>query len=111
MFDYWKPLLTDHFIRSIKATGGVLVNLASDEMRGLFDWRRVESEVRVVSPEFSVFRQGRLKTVVVYAKMCRGAMTRFILKNRITDPGELKNFNFEGFRYDVQSGGYVLQGE
>jgi cytoplasmic iron level regulating protein YaaA (DUF328/UPF0246 family) len=43
--------------------------------------------------------------------MCRGAMTRYILKNRITDPEELKDFEFEGFRYDVQSGGYVLLGE
>jgi cytoplasmic iron level regulating protein YaaA (DUF328/UPF0246 family) len=111
MFDYWKPLLTDHFIGRIKAAGGVLVNLASDEMRGLFDWRRVEREVKIFTPQFYVLKEGNLKVVVVYAKMCRGAMTRYILKNRITDPEELKDFEFEGFRYDVQSGGYVLLGE
>ena len=42
MFDYWKPLLTDYFIEEIKNCGGVLINLASAEMKDLFDWKRVE---------------------------------------------------------------------
>ena len=45
MFDYWKPLLTDYFIEEIKNCGGVLINLASAEMKDLFDWKRVEQEV------------------------------------------------------------------
>ena len=72
MFDYWKPLLTDCFIEEIKKRGGILVNLASGEMKDLFDWKRVESEVRVVTPDFQVWKGGKLKTVVIYAKMCRG---------------------------------------
>ena len=69
---YWKPLLTDYFIEEIKKRGGILVNLASGEMKDLFDWKRVESEVRVVTPDFQVWKGGKLKTVVIYAKMCRG---------------------------------------
>lgn len=37
--------------------------------------------------------KGKLTTVVVYAKMCRGELTRFIIKNRIENPGDLKGFN------------------
>ena len=33
MFDYWKPILTDTFIKEIKARGGILINLASGEMK------------------------------------------------------------------------------
>ena len=98
MFDYWKPLLTDVLIDSVKADGGVLVDLASSEMRRLFDWRRVAREVTVVRPEFFVHRSGRLKTVVVYAKMCRGAMTRYAIVNRMGSPEALRCFEFEGFR-------------
>lgn len=36
MFDYWKPLLTDCFIEEIKKRGGILVNLASGEMKDLW---------------------------------------------------------------------------
>lgn len=97
MFDYWKPLLTDYFIEEIKSQGGVLVNLASGEMKDLFDWKRVEAEVRIITPEFQVWKGGQLKTIVIYAKMCRGEMVRYIIKNRIEHPEALKAFTWEGF--------------
>ena len=37
---------------------------------------------------------------MVYTKMCRGEMTRHILKNRIADPATLRSFEWEGFRLD-----------
>lgn len=100
MFDYWKPLLTDYFIDAVKREGGILVNLASAEMKDLFDWKRVEDEVTVVTPEFQVWKGDQLKTVVMYAKMCRGEMTRFILKNRLEEPSDLRLFRWEGFTFD-----------
>lgn len=102
VFDYWKPLLTDLFISEIKRSGGVLVNLASGEMKDLFDWKRVCQEVRVITPEFYALKNGKLVVVTVYAKMCRGEMTRFIMKNRIESPDELKQFEWEGFAYDEE---------
>lgn len=98
-FDYWKPRLTDYFIEAIREQGGILINLASGEMKDLFDWEKVNREVQVITPEFHTWKNGKLATVVVYAKMCRGEMTRFILKNRIEQPEELKNFEWEGFRF------------
>lgn len=100
MFAYWQSRLTDEFIHDIKQAGGILCNLASDEMKGLFDWKRVEREVRVVTPEFHVWKNGKLATIVVYTKMSRGEMTRFILKNKIENPDELKGFSWEGFEFD-----------
>lgn len=99
MFDFWRPRLTDILIERIKSDDGILVNLASDEMRSLFDWKRIKKEVEIITPTFKVDKNGRLRTIVVYAKMCRGAMTRFIIKNRITNPEGLNHFNFEGFEY------------
>lgn len=102
MFDYWKPLLTDYFIEQIKNQGGVLVNLASGEMKDLFDWKRVEAEVHVITPEFQVWKGGQLKTIVIYAKMCRGEMARYIIKNRIENPEGLKTFAWEGFAFNEE---------
>ncbi len=103
MFDYWKPILTDYFIAEIKRQGGILVNLASGEMQNLFDWKRVEQEVRVITPEFQVWKGGELKTIVIYTKMNRGEMVRFIIKNRIENPEDLKSFVWEGFEFDEKS--------
>ena len=102
MFNFWKPILTDFFIDAIKRQGGILVNLASEEMKNLFDWKKVCSEVRVVTPEFYTIKNGKLAAVTVYAKMCRGEMTRFILKNRIEQPEALKVFEWEGFVFDEE---------
>ena len=101
MFTYWKPILTDFFIQSIKKQGGILINLASEEMKNLFDWKKVCKEVRVITPEFYTIKNGKLTAVTVYAKMCRGEMTRFIIKNRMDHPDDLKGFEWEGFIYDA----------
>lgn len=102
MFDFWKPKLTDVLIGDVKAAGGVLCNLASDEMRQLFDWKRVAASVRIVTPVFKVWKEDKPRTVVVYSKMMRGEMTRFILKNKLADPDELIRFESpEGFAYDA----------
>lgn len=101
LFEWWRERLTDCLIGRVRADDGVLVHLASAEMKRLFDWRRVCREVRVVAPEFHVREGGRLKNVTVYAKMCRGEMTRSILRGRISAPEALKEFAWEGFRYDA----------
>lgn len=91
-FDYWQPLLTDHLIRAVKADDGILVNLASAEMKRLFDWRRVCREVQVITPEFKVMQEGKWRTVVIYTKMCRGQMTRFLLQRHPVTTDELQDF-------------------
>lgn len=102
LFDFWRDRLTDLLIESVQSDDGVLVNLASDEMKRLFDWRRVCREVRVVTPAFRLRDGERLRTVVVYTKMCRGAMTRYLLRRRIGDPEALHDFEWEGFRFDAE---------
>lgn len=102
MFDFWKERLTDMFIEEIKNDGGVLINLASNEMKELFDWSRVMREVKIITPEFQIMKKGKLKTIVVYAKMCRGEMVRYIIKNRIESPMLLQDFNWEGFTFNIQ---------
>ena len=100
MFDFWKQYLTDTFIHDIQEQGGVLCNVASDEMRSLFDWKRVEDSCRIITPEFKVYKKGKPATVVVYTKMCRGEMTRYLLKNRVESVEEIKEFEWEGFSFD-----------
>lgn len=91
-FDYWKPLLTDHLIQAVQADDGILVNLASSEMKRLFDWKRVCREVQVVTPEFKVMQEGQWRTIVVYAKMLRGQMTRFLMEHQPADLTALQTF-------------------
>ena len=68
-------------------------------MQHLFDWKKVLKEVVVIQPQFLVMKIGKLKFVTVYAKSCRGAMTRFIIKNRLGAPNDLTKFEYEGFEF------------
>lgn len=107
-FSYWKAHLTDVLIEAVRQNGGVLMNLASGEMKDLFDWKRVCREVEVLSPEFYEDKDGRLKNIVVYTKIARGLMTRYILKNRVEDAATLRDFSDGGYRFapDTDSGVY-----
>ena len=104
MFKHWKPMLTDLLIDSVKADDGILVHLATEEMQHLFDWKKVLKEVVIIQPQFLVMKNGKLKSVTVYAKSCRGAMTRFIIKNRLVTPNDLSKFEYEGFEFKPDYG-------
>lgn len=100
LFDYWRECLTEAFLDRIRNDDGVLLNLASGEMKRLFDWPRIRREVRIITPEFRIREGDRLRTVVVYTKMCRGEMARYALRRRISDPELLKGFAWEGFAWN-----------
>ncbi len=99
MYQYWQNIQTDTLISDILEDDGILFNLASLDVQPSFYWKNVEKEVRVITPEFKVLKDGKTKTVVIYAKMARGEMCRHIIKNKITNPEELKTFQWEGFSY------------
>lgn len=99
LFAFWRDRLTDELIRSVQADDGVLLHLATEEMEHLFDWRRVEREVRVVQPLFYADQGDRLRAVSVHAKSCRGAMAREAIVSRAEDVRALTAFSCLGYAY------------
>ncbi|MGN1375415.1 MAG: YaaA family protein [Prevotella sp.] len=101
---YWRDTLTDLLIDSVKNDDGHIIHLSTAEYEQLFDWKRVNREVRIIHPMFYVRKNGYLKIQTVWAKTCRGAMTRFIMTNHIKTTDRLKEFSYEGFEYDPRLG-------
>ena len=109
VFDFWRDRLTKPFIEAIRAAGGTLLYLASDEMRGLFHWEEVERSVEVITPTFLTRqRDGSLRQTVIYTKMARGEMAREVLRQRITQPKELHRLTPAGFLYTGEGWDYIL---
>ena len=109
VFDFWRDRLTKPFIEAIQATGGKLLYLASDEMRGLFHWEEVERSVEVITPTFLTRqRDGSLRQTVIYTKMARGGMACEVLRLRITQPEELQRLTPAGFLYTGEGWDYIL---
>ena len=103
LFDYWRDHLTPYLIEEVQRAGGTLLFLASDEMRGLFHWAEVERAVRVITPTFLVRQPtGKLKQIVVYTKMARGAMAGAIIRQRLEEEEAWRALTPEGFVFSPE---------
>ena len=75
----------------------VLVNCASQEYFGAVDLDALA--LRVITPAFYEDGPKGPKIVSFYAKRARGAMARFVVENRLTDPMTLADFDIGGYVY------------
>lgn len=98
LYEFWGDKITNKLNKQIKEDGGPLVNLASKEYFKSINLKKLKCEV--VTPNFKDFKNGSYKMIAIYAKKARGLMSRFILKNQLIDPNDLKAFNEEGYYYN-----------
>ncbi|WP_320176727.1 peroxide stress protein YaaA [Roseovarius pacificus] len=98
LYDYWGDTIAralNEQAQAIKAE--VLVNCASQEYFGAVDLSALN--LQVVTPVFMEEKPGGPKIVSFYAKRARGAMARYIIQRRLTDPEALTEFDTGGYRY------------
>jgi len=99
LYDFWKETITNSIKKAIVKQGdNVLVNLASNEYFKSINVKNLNAEI--ITPEFKEYKNGSYKTVTIYTKKARGLMTRFIITNRIGNPGNLKLFDYDGYYYN-----------
>lgn len=94
LYQFWGAALYESLYR----TGEIVVNLASEEFSKCIR-RYLKPEDRFIDVEFLNWRKGKLRTTVTPAKMARGSMARYLIRNRIGDPSELKKFDWDGYTY------------
>jgi len=98
LYQFWGDKITRSVKKAVKDSGGnILINLASEEYAKAVDFKATKA--RVITPVFKEFRNGSYKFISYNGKRARGLMTRFIIDKEITDPEQLKLFNYEGYEY------------
>lgn len=98
LYDYWGKRIAQALNEQAAALGtDVLVNCASQEYFGAVDLSALKP--RVITPVFLEEKNGEAKIVSFYAKKARGAMARFIIQRRLTDPKGLRDFDSGGYAY------------
>lgn len=99
LYEYWDTKILNLLLEDIKAQGDdIILNLASNEYFKSVDKKDIPA--RVIDVEFKDFKNDKYKIVSFYAKKARGLMSRFMIENRITDPGDLRAFDYEGYYFD-----------
>jgi len=98
LYAYWGVKLSEALnAQTVKTDAQALVNCASQEYFGAVDLAHLTPQV--ITPVFMERKAGQAKIISFYAKKARGAMARYIVQNRLTDPEGLKDFDSGGYTY------------
>jgi cytoplasmic iron level regulating protein YaaA (DUF328/UPF0246 family) len=96
LYEFWKQKITQALNDELKE-GELFLNLASNEYFKAIDVKALK--VPVVTATFKDFKNGEYKTIMTFAKLARGYMTRYIIDTNANTIDDLKGFNYEGYGF------------
>ncbi len=101
LYDFWGDKVSKVINQRLKAVGDeapVVVDLASKEYGRVVKARALKAPV--ITPVFKEeMPDGKLRIISFYAKWARGAMVRWAIERRATDPAALQGFDTGGYRF------------
>ncbi|WP_133440527.1 peroxide stress protein YaaA [Chryseobacterium salivictor] len=95
LYEFWKDKVTEQLNNELKSKDFVL-NLASKEYFKVIDKTKLKAPI--IDFDFYEYKEGKLKTIVVYTKHARGLVTRYCAQNEVKTLDEVKGFNLENYR-------------
>ncbi len=102
LYAYWGDKITLALNDALATAGSdTLVNLASEEYFGAV--RPEKLSARVVQCVFKDESNGAWKILSFFAKRARGLMADFIVRERLTEPRQLRQFDAGGYRFHEKS--------
>ncbi len=103
LYEYWGERIASAVDSAAKEAGAsFILNAASQEY---FRATREDAlKTPVITPVFLDEKNGAAKTIGFYAKRARGAISRFVLENRIKTVEELAGFDWDGYRFQPGEG-------
>ncbi|MNO72376.1 hypothetical protein D3C76_633210 [compost metagenome] len=101
LYAFWGERISGWLNEALAEQGDdVLLNLASNEYFGAV--KRKALNARVIDTEFRDLKNGQYKIISFYAKKARGMMARYVIKEHLTDPAGLKDFDYAGYRFSAE---------
>jgi len=99
LYQFWQEKITQAINNDLgtKSGGGILINLASQEYFKVIDTKKINGEI--ITPVFKDSKEGKYKIISFYAKKARGMMCRFMVRNNLSNPEDLKAFDLEGYYF------------
>jgi cytoplasmic iron level regulating protein YaaA (DUF328/UPF0246 family) len=99
LYQFWGSKITDALNQQqADESLPVLVNLASNEYFKSVQSKQLNAEI--ITPVFKDWKGDKYKIISFYAKKARGLMVAYIIRNRLNDVEQIKNFDSEGYVYN-----------
>jgi len=101
LYAFWGTQISQWLNEALAEQGDdVLLNLASNEYFSAV--KKSALNARIINTEFKDLKNGQYKIISFYAKKARGMMSRFVIKERINNPEQLKQFDEQGYRFSAE---------
>ena len=99
LYQFWGRKISDHLNKQLKKVDEqIIINLASNEYFKAVDKKVLNAEI--ITPVFKDWKNGQYKIISFFAKKARGLMSAYIIKNKIVQSEQLKNFDWAGYSYN-----------
>ncbi len=100
LYEYWGNKITVKLNELLK-TGGknLLVNLASTEYFKVLNPQLFNA--RLVTPVFKERKNREYKVIPIFAKKARGFMASYIIKHRVENSDDIKQFREDGYGFNL----------
>lgn len=99
LYEFWGDRIGETLAAELaKHRNKSLINLASNEYFKAVASDRLPG--RLITPVFKDYSNGTYKILSFFAKKARGSMASYMVKNRISKPDDLKDFNEDGYTYN-----------
>lgn len=96
LYEFWKKKVTQALNEELE-DDELFLNLASNEYFKAIDTKALK--VPVVTANFKDLKNGEYKTIMTFAKLARGYMTRYIIDTDAKTIDDVKGFNYEGYGF------------
>ncbi len=102
LYEFWGNKITELLNKQLEESGSeALINLASNEYYKVVKPKAIKTAI--ITPVFKEKRDdGSYKIIGIYAKKARGMMTAYILKNKLDNVEQIKDFKEAGYIYNAE---------
>lgn len=101
LYSFWGNQITDQLNKDLKKVkSDVIVNLASNEYYKAVKPNGLNADVYVAN--FKEKRNGVYKFISFSAKKARGYMAQYIIKNKLTNPEDMKSFDMDNYKFNLE---------
>jgi cytoplasmic iron level regulating protein YaaA (DUF328/UPF0246 family) len=96
LYEFWKKQVTQALNNELE-DGELFLNLASAEYFKAINTKALK--VPVITANFKDFKNGEYKSIMTFAKLARGYMTRYIIDTNAKTLDDIKGFNYQGYGF------------
>lgn len=99
LYQFWGDSISRQLVQDMRENDSkALINLASAEYFKVVKPKLIDREI--ITPQFKDWKEGEYKTIGYFAKKARGMMAAYAIREKVTNPEQLKLFTGDQYTYN-----------